>query len=246
MVGRATFGKRVTPPAALEQSRDDAGPGVIDTVAPALSWNKLDATRFWRNGDDGGSRDHRRSDIILFDQPINHGSLGDLERRVNERVDAGLNEITIVVTSPGGLLDPTLRLYERLISLPVKLKTHGRYRVASAANVLFLAGGERTAHPCTTFLFHPVYVPVQQGLTRAKADANSQVLLAQEQRLAQLYLARTRLSSSAIAEFSQASVVYDARTALSLGIIDRIEMLSLEAADANLALQKTPSTTVPG
>jgi ATP-dependent protease ClpP protease subunit len=236
----------MTPPAALEQSRDDAGPGVIDTVAPALSWNKLDATRFWRNGDDGGSRDHRRSEIILFDQPIDHGSLGDLERRVNERAEAGLNEITIVVTSPGGLLGPTLRLYERLISLPVKLKTHGRYRVASAANVLFLAGSERTAHPCTTFLFHPVYVPVQQGLTRAEAEANSQALWMQEQMLARLYLARTRLSSSAIAEFSQSSVVYDARTALSLGIIDRIEILSLGAASEGLAFQKTPSTTVPG
>jgi ATP-dependent protease ClpP protease subunit len=246
MVSRATFGKRMTPPAAPDQPRDDAGLSATDTVAPAVSWNKLDGRRFWRDDDGGGSADRRRSDIILFDQPISPGSLGDLERRVDECVELGLKEITIVVTSPGGSLSPTLQLYERLISLPVKLKTHGRYAVASAANVLFLAGAERTAHPRTTFLFHPVHIPVQQGMTRAEAEANWLALMAREQTLAELYLARTRLSRAAVAEFSQVSVAYDARTALRLGIIDRIEILSLEAAGASLALQKTPSTTVPG
>jgi ATP-dependent protease ClpP protease subunit len=236
MVGRATFGNRPTPQAAPEQRRDDANLSVSETVAPSFSWNKFDAARFWRNGDHDGppALDRPPSHIINFEQPINPGSLGDLERRINESVDAGLKEITIAVTSPGGSLVPTLQLYERLISLPIKLKTHGVRAVDSAANVLFLAGSERTAHPHTAFLFHSAYVPVRQGLTRAQAEENSQELQRLEQTLAQLYLARTRLSSTAIAQFSQESVVYDARTALRLGIIDRIERLSLGAADESL------------
>ena len=257
MVNGVVFGKRAKPPPDPQQIQD-ADPGAFKPAAATISWNKLAAAHFWQSGDsDTWEVPNRRpSPVLLFDQPINPGSLGDLERRVDECVEAGLAEVTIVLASPGGDLDCTLRFYERLISLPIKLNTHGIGLVASAATALFLTGSERSANHHATFLFHPVsvrpvsclFLPESARRNRedaAPAEADKSVQEAVQQELGRLYLARTRISATTIARFSHETLIFDAGTALRLGVIDRISTFPTEVSGQH-ACQRTPSTTAPG
>jgi ATP-dependent protease ClpP protease subunit len=207
----ATFGKRTAPPAV-------AGPPPIELTIPSPRPNLRAVPP---------PRDRPPSRTHYFTQESNPSSLGVLEREIGESVESGAGQITIAVTSPGGLLLPMLEFYQRLIALPVKIRTHAVGPVASAGTILMLAGSERSAVPDATFLFHPVSSHAQQRVTGLQARSIERHRQLYELTLHEIYKARTRLSLETIARFGEETLVFDAQSAVRWGIIDRIEVLTL-------------------
>jgi len=205
MTQSVIFGRRVRPPATEAPLLLDEGDEL--SLAPP---------------DRLASRTHR------FAQVADHGSLDLLQREILESVESGVGEITLVVTSPGGLLLPMLEVYRRLISLPVKIRTHAVGSVASAGTVLMMAGAERSADPGATFLFHPVSSEPHQGATAFQARSIERHRQLYELTVHEIYKARTRLPPDTIARFGEATLVFDARTAVRFGIVDRIDVLAAE------------------
>ena len=156
MAPRVIFGKRGLLPSPREQPQ-------IDSTIPSPQPYKDDASPL-------ALRDRSAGRTHYFTQETNPSSLGFLEREIDESVESGAGEITIIITSPGGLLLPMLELYRRLISLPVKIKTHAVGPVASAGAVLMLAGTERSANPHATFLFHSFLTTCSNAQRRFKPD----------------------------------------------------------------------------
>jgi len=66
-------------------------------------------------------------------------------------------EIKLYISSKGGDTVAGFTAYNFLKTLPVKLTTHNLSNVESIANVIFMAGSERTASPLSRFLLHPLY-----------------------------------------------------------------------------------------
>ena len=156
-------------------------------------------------------------------------SLDSLEREIGKSVESGVEAITIIMASPGGLLLPMLEFYRRLISLPVKIRTHAAGPVASAGTILMLAGNERSADPRATFLFHPVSVPLQQRANAIQARSIERHRQLYELTLHEIYKTRTQFSLETIARFGLETLVFDAQAAIVHGIVDRIESLQLRA-----------------
>ncbi|MDF7658304.1 ATP-dependent Clp protease proteolytic subunit [Erwiniaceae bacterium L1_54_6] len=65
-------------------------------------------------------------------------------------------ELKIFISSRGGETNSGFTAYNFLKSLPVKVKTHNLSNVESIANVMFMAGEERTANKLSRFLLHPL------------------------------------------------------------------------------------------
>ncbi|MGA2045214.1 MAG: ATP-dependent Clp protease proteolytic subunit [Roseiarcus sp.] len=209
MTPSVTFGRRVRPPATAEPAQFDL----------AVSPPRPDA----RDASPSAAPDRPASRTHRFAGATDHGSLDLLEREILESVESGAVEIIILVTSPGGLLLPMLEVYRRLISLPVKIRTHAIGSVASAGTVLMMAGAERSADPGATFLFHPVSVGPYQSASAFQTRSIERHRQLFELTAHEIYKARTRLPPETIARFGEATLVFDAPTAVRFGIVDRIE-----------------------
>lgn len=70
--------------------------------------------------------------------------------------DNPATELKIYISSKGGDTVAGFTAYNFLKSLPVKVTTHNLSNVESIANVIFMAGEERSANGISRFLLHPL------------------------------------------------------------------------------------------
>jgi ATP-dependent protease ClpP protease subunit len=115
--------------------------------------------------------------------------------------------------------------YNTLRAMPFKLVTHNVGNVDSVGNVVFLAGEERLACPHSTFMFHGVAWPANEGeqLTRGVLRERTDGLLADEKRIGSIIRERTNLRAADVdALFSEAKTK-DATEAVSGGIVHEIK-----------------------
>ena len=171
---------------------------------------------------------------MFFQRNIDLVSAKALRTDLVALVEGGVTDITLIINSPGGLLAPSLQLYSLIRSLPVKIKTHGQGIVASAANLLMLAGEERTADKVTRFFFHPSQSPIVGTFNSVQFDDQLLVMREYENMLAEIYRERTKIPETDIDRFKHGSVPYDAAKALEYGVIHKIHALDIPSQKARL------------
>src|SRR5437660_794178 len=103
---------------------------------------------------------------VSFSADINptttEGLLGVCAQLANNRVQ----EVYLLLSSPGGSVMHGMNAYNVLRGMPFKLITHNVGNVDSIGNVIFLAGQERYACDNATFMFHGVAAGIGSGQTR--------------------------------------------------------------------------------
>jgi ATP-dependent Clp protease protease subunit len=171
--------------------------------------------------------DKTKAYYLLFDQIIDVNTMRALRRQLATLVEAGVSDITLVIDSPGGLIEPMLITYSFILALPAKINTHAQGFVQSAATALFLAGQERSADRNARFLFHPTLSSVagvmgeQQMRERLTAfDVIAEVM-------AQIYRDRTNLPGPEIERFGREEVIYTANQAQASGVIQTVADLRI-------------------
>ena len=93
---------------------------------------------------------------ISFSAEINVATTEQLLGATFEQIAQGATEIYLLLSTPGGLVDQGVTLYNVLKGLPVPLTIHNVGNVDSIGNAVFLAGKRRVACPHSTFMFHGV------------------------------------------------------------------------------------------
>ena len=181
-----------------------------------------------------GPIDKTKAYFIYFQRSIDLISAKALRTDLVALVEGGVTDITLVINSPGGLLAPSLQLYSLIRSLPAKIKTHGQGIVASAANLLMLAGENRTADSTTRFFFHPSQSPIIGTFNSVQFDDQVLVMREYENMLADIYRERTKIPEGDIDRFKHGSVPYDAAKALEYGVIHKIHALEIPSQKAKL------------
>lgn len=157
----------------------------------------------------------------------------------------GVERVTVTISSPGGEVATGLKLYGELRSAPLaELVTYNNGSVASAANLVYLAGDKRIATPDAKFYLHPVFLPGKDGLevttehlsdlrrlgerTLAPSGELTQldtacVRLERYERQAQaIFVARTGLTPERIGALVNNRSILDAAEARSVGIVHEI------------------------
>ncbi len=171
--------------------------------------------------------DRSKSDHLFFEQAIDANSMKALRKELTRIVEAGVTDITIVMSSSGGQLFPALNAYSFIRALPATIDTHALGLVASAAAVLFLAGARRSADRNAHFLFHPSQSTVPGTVNEQQLQEQLAVLEDVEAAVAQIYRERTKLSDADIQRMQRGTVAFDAERAKELDIVQDVADLRI-------------------
>jgi ATP-dependent protease ClpP protease subunit len=174
-----------------------------------------------------GPIDKGKAYFLFFQQNIDLLSAKTLRGYLVALAEGGVKEITIVISSVGGLLMPALQLYSLILSLPIKVRTHAQVFVGSAANILYLAGAERSTDASAKFLFHPSQSPIFGVFNSPQFEDQLRLLTESDEVLAQIYRDRTKLPDAEIKRFQHETVVYGAAAAMEFGIAQRLGELNI-------------------
>jgi ATP-dependent protease ClpP protease subunit len=136
--------------------------------------------------------------------------------------NAAVDEVHLLISTPGGSVMHGMNLYNVLRALPFLLVTHNVGNVDSIGNAIFLAGDERYACPHTTFMFHGVGMDQTTGAPRLEQKNLREMLdgvEASHKRIAAIIEERTDLDAAQIEPLFLEATTKDADYALAHGIV---------------------------
>jgi ATP-dependent protease ClpP protease subunit len=168
---------------------------------------------------------------IVFSAEIIPMTTESLMALISQQVNAGVKEIYLLLTTPGGSVMHGLHLYNVLRGLPVKLTTHNAGQVNSIGNAIFLAGSTRYACPHASFMFHGVGFDVPQAarfeekVLRERLDS----VLNDQKRIGSIIQERTKINETEIEGLFREAQTKDATFARDKGIVDEIRDIQIPA-----------------
>ena len=173
--------------------------------------------------------DRTKAYYVFFDGVIDVASGRRLREQLATLVEGGVSNITLVIDSPGGQLDPTILTYSFIRALPAQINTHAAGFVMSAATLLFLAGQERSADRNVHFLFHPAQSlsPVAGAIGEPQLRERLLSFETINEAMAQIYRDRTRFTDADVERFTRETVIYNANQALASGLVQTVEDLRI-------------------
>lgn len=136
------------------------------------------------------------------------------------------NKIELEFHSCGGDCAEGWAMYDELRASGKEIHATNVGTCASMATVLFLAAkkGNRTAREHSQFLIHNAYIPFYQGeMTLEKSQQIADDLLAERNKLLDVYEERTGTNRETLAEQMDKNDFFGADKALELGFVDAIE-----------------------
>ena len=100
---------------------------------------------------------------ISFSGWINPKTSNELMGAIGAEVEKGVTKIYLLLSTPGGSVDPGIAIYNMLRAMPVELTIHNVGRVDSVGNVVYLAGETRYACSASSFMFHGVAHDIEKA-----------------------------------------------------------------------------------
>jgi ATP-dependent Clp protease, protease subunit len=139
--------------------------------------------------------------------------------------NAGVAEVQLLLSTPGGSVMNGMNLYNFMRSLPLKLVTHNVGNVDSIGNAIFLAGEERFACPHSTFMFHGVGFDSEPGIRLEEKLLRERLegVLADQKRIGSIIEERTTLDAEQIQALFAEAQTKDATYAAGTGIVQEIK-----------------------
>jgi ATP-dependent protease ClpP protease subunit len=100
--------------------------------------------------------------VIKFFAPVNEQSANSLMATIDKAINSGVDDLTLLMSTPGGSVFHGLSIYNYLQGLPIKnLTTHNFGSVDSIGVVIYCAGKVRNSSPQARFLIHGVSAQFQ-------------------------------------------------------------------------------------
>ena len=94
--------------------------------------------------------------VIRFFVPVQESTVKLLLNVVDKKMESGVKDLKLLISSPGGNVFYGLTAYNYLKGLPISIITHNCGSVDSIGVVLFCAGSKRLSVPQARFLIHGV------------------------------------------------------------------------------------------
>ena len=175
---------------------------------------------------------------VSFSSDISPQSTEALIAVLAEQANRKVDEVYLMLSTPGGSVMHGLNLYNVLRGFPFKLITHNVGNVDSIGNAIFLAGVERYACPQSTFMFHGVGFDIktasrlEEKFLRERLDS----LLQDQLRIGAIIRQHTNLDDGNISDLFREARTKDANYALSVGIINEIRDVKIPSGSPIISL----------
>lgn len=164
---------------------------------------------------------------VMFDDTIAPQPAQALIKVMAEAANQGVPRVVLCLTTSGGAIVTGIQLYQVLRGMPFDLTVHAVGDVASAGNIVFVAGQERVAAPHSTFMFHEPTISASEG--EEYNVKNLRELAAQLEsngnRNRRILEERTGMSRNEINALKRRTRTLNADEAVAAGLADRIDEL---------------------
>lgn len=167
--------------------------------------------------------------FVSFSAEINASTTESLIATMAQLVNQGVQEVHLLLSTPGGSVMNGLNLYNVLRALPIKLVTHNVGNVDSIGNAVFLAGQERYACPHSTFMFHGVGFAANGQMDERSLRERLDGVLADQRRIGSIIEERSSLPHDAVAALFVEMQTKDAAYAVGVGIVDGVKDVQIPA-----------------
>jgi ATP-dependent protease ClpP protease subunit len=140
----------------------------------------------------------------------------------------GVEEVRLLLSSPGGNVTNGITAYNVLRGMPFRLVTHNVGTVASIGNVIFLAGEHRVACPDSTFWFHGVtYTTGGETFDEKGLRDRTDSVLEDQDRIAAILEERTTLTAEQLRPMFLEAATKAPTAALDSGIVHEIAAVEI-------------------
>ncbi len=175
---------------------------------------------------------------ISFSADIVPQSTETLIAVMGEQANNGVEEVYLMLSTPGGSVMHGMNLYNILRAFPFKLTTHNVGNVDSIGNAVFLAGEERYACPHSTFMFHGVGFDVKQGFRLEEKFLREHLdsIVRDHVRIGSVIRDRTNLNERQIRSLFREARTKDADYAKSVGIVHDISDVNIPPGNPVISL----------
>ncbi len=131
--------------------------------------------------------------------------------------------IKVIMNSPGGSVHDGWAIYDSIVNAPVEVVIDVRGDCMSMATIILQAGTQRIAYPSTKFMVHDSSISLEEMPVR-KAKKYVEDAIKDCERFYTLLGARTKKPREFWKnQMSSGDYLFDAKTALGLGFIDKIQ-----------------------
>lgn len=175
---------------------------------------------------------------VTFSAEVNANTTESLIAVMANCANQRVEDVYLMLSTPGGTVMHGLNLYNVLRAMPFKLTTHNVGNVDSIGNAVFLAGSTRYAAPHSTFMFHgvgfntPPGARFEEKLLRERLDS----ILADQNRIGSIMEERTKLNKNEIEGLFRDAQTKDATYAVGRGIVHEVRDVQIPAGSTVVSL----------
>lgn len=175
---------------------------------------------------------------VSFSAEINPSTTESLIAIMAQQAIQRIDEVYLLISSPGGAVMNGMNLYNVLRAMPFRLITHNVGNVDSIGNAVFLAGEIRYASPHSTFMFHGVGFDLPQGARLEEALLRERLdgILADQKRIASIMEERTSLTTNDTSALFREAQTKDAAYAVSMGIVHEVKDVQIPSGAPIISL----------
>ncbi len=157
-----------------------------------------------------------------------------LGEQVNKKVD----EVYLMLSTPGGSVMHGFNLYNVIKAFPFKLTTHNVGNVDSIGNAVFLTGQKRYACAQSTFMFHGVGFDTTPGLRLEEKFLRERLdgIMQDQRRIGSIIREHTNLNDRQIRNLFREARTKDANYALNVGIVHEVRDVQIPPGSPVISL----------
>ncbi len=161
---------------------------------------------------------------IVFQAGVDQNTTTQLLNAITNSINAGVSEINILISSPGGSVFHGMSVASLIRSSSVPINTYNVGQIDSIAGVIFAAGSKRFARINTSFLFHGVTANFSGNLSFPELQLTERLasLKRDRENIAKDISLYTGADYEIVDNLMKESKIISSKEALELGIVQEI------------------------
>jgi len=156
---------------------------------------------------------------INFRAQVHKQSIDVLMRIFGDLISKNIKDVTLIVSSSGGQVQPALDFYDFAKGLPITIATYTIGQVASAAIVIYCVAENRYAHSRSKFLIHGIRGDVKGFSIKDMKEKIMPNLTDQSNKIAEIIAEATKKSKSDVEKDMTEEKELSAEKAIEYGLV---------------------------
>ncbi len=187
-----------------------------------------------------------KSVVIRFLAYIDANSINQLLATIDRQLQAGVEQIRLLISCPGGTVTHGLSAYNYLKGIPAEVITHNFGSVDSIGVILYCAGDYRYSVPHARFLLHSVSANFVQNerLNLKQVEERLKSLQIDTLNMAKVMAANTGQSVETVSAVMHEGITLNPEEAVEWGLVHEIRSELFEAGSQVISISGGNKPTI--